>query len=85
VGTKEFFDSVLLIGSIEKWDFIAFYSLGSKVRGVSASPSRAKQINILREAFRINCVPMFEDLVSGYWSIENLEKLVRVIIIILRS
>jgi len=43
--------------------------LGSKVRGVSASPSRAKQINIMREAFRINCVPMFEDLVSGYWSI----------------
>lgn len=74
-----------MIGSIEKWDFIAIYSLGSKVRGVSASPSRAKQINIMREAFRINCVPMFEDLVSGYWSIENLEKLVRVIMILLRS
>ena len=72
VGTREFFDSVLVIGSVEKWDFVAIYALGSKVKGVSASQSRSKQLSILREAFRVNCVPMFEDLVSGYWTIENL-------------
>jgi hypothetical protein len=72
VGTRDFFDSVLLIGSLEDWDFLTIYALGSKVKAVSATPSRARQLSILREAFRVNCVPMFEDLVSGYWSIDNL-------------
>jgi len=48
------------MGSIEDWDFISIYALGSQVLGASASPSRAHHLTILREAFRVNCVPMFE-------------------------
>lgn len=59
VGTRDFFDSVLLIGDIDKWDFITIYALGSKVKAISATPSRARQLNVMREAFRVNCVPMF--------------------------
>ena len=28
--------------------------------GITGTPSRSKQISILREAFRINCMPRFE-------------------------
>jgi hypothetical protein len=59
---------MMIVGSIEDWDFITIYALGSKVKGVSASPSRARQLNVLREAFRVNCMPMFEELINGYWS-----------------
>jgi hypothetical protein len=82
VGTRDFFDSVLLMGSIEDWDFVTVYALGSKVKAVCATPSRSRHLSIIREAFRVNCVPMFEDIISGYWSLDNLERLVKVRIIL---
>ena len=48
IGAREFFDSVIVMGDIDKWDFLAVYALGSKVMAVSGSPSRSKQLSILR-------------------------------------
>lgn len=48
IGTKEFFDRVLTIGSVEDWDFVTIYALGNKVTAVSGSPSKTKQLAVLR-------------------------------------
>ena len=68
MGTRDFYDSMLIIGSVEDWDFLAFYAAGDSVRSVSGTPSRTKQLATIREALRINCMASFEDLVTGYWS-----------------
>ena len=51
---------MLTIGSLEDWDFISIYAAGNRIKAVSGSESRAKQIMIMREAMRVNCVPMFD-------------------------
>ena len=48
VGTRDFFDSVLVIGSVEDWDFLTIYALGSIIKGACGSPSRSKQLSIIR-------------------------------------
>ena len=78
LGITDFYDHVLIIGDTDKWDFMAIYGSGTKVKAVSATPSRVKQLMVMREAFRVNCMPMFDDLVSGYWTPENLANLIRV-------
>ena len=57
-----------MIGEPEKWDFLAVYASGSKVIAIAGTPSRVKQVMVLREAFRVNCMPIFEDLATGYWT-----------------
>jgi len=47
------------MGSIENWDFLAIYGIGNEVKGVSGSPSRSRQLSIIREAMRVNCMPSF--------------------------
>lgn len=59
VGTRDFFESMLIMGSVEDWDFVAIYACGSQIRAVSGTPSRQKQLAIMREAFRVNCMPTF--------------------------
>lgn len=51
---------MLIMGSVEDWDFLAIYAMGDQVKAVSGSPSRSKQISIMREAFRVNCMPAFQ-------------------------
>lgn len=45
---------------------------------MSASPSRSHQLAVVREAMRVNCMASFTELLNGYWSIENLNKLIKV-------
>jgi hypothetical protein len=78
VGPRDFFDTMLVMGDIEKWDFVAIYAFGTQVKAVCGTPSRNRQLSVLREAFRVNCMPSFEDLLSGYWSIDNLVNLIKV-------
>ena len=80
VGTRDFYDSMLIMGSVEDWDFLAIYAAGDRVKAVSGTPSRSKHLAIVREAMRVNCMPSFEDLVTGYWSVDNLVNLIRVLI-----
>jgi len=39
---------MLVIGSIEDWDFLAIYASGDLVQAVSGTPSRSKQLATMR-------------------------------------
>jgi hypothetical protein len=40
---------------------------------------------IVRESMRVNCCPSFNDILTGYWSIENLNKLIKVLPVTFRN
>ena len=66
-----------VIGDVKTWDFLAFYAIDEDIIAVSASPSRQKQFQVVRESFRLQCQPVMKDLVAGKWNIPLLYKLIR--------
>ena len=46
-----------ILGSVENWDFIALYALDDIIVGTSASPSKQKEFQVIRESFRLGITP----------------------------
>lgn len=53
-----------IIGSPKDWDFIAFYTDGEDIIATCASPSRQREFQVIREAFRLQCMPVMEDMIK---------------------
>ena len=51
------------------------------VTAASASPSRQKELQVLRESFRVNCIPEIKDFIEGKENIPSLYRNIRVIIV----
>lgn len=68
------FDEVHIEGSLEKDDFIAYFSLNNYILGAFASKNRNKEISVMNEAFRLACVPTMEMMKEKTVTIELLEK-----------
>lgn len=64
-GARKLYDQMYIMGDVNSWDFIAFYAFDTDIVAVSASPSRQKEFQVLRECFRLQCLPDFKDLVAG--------------------
>lgn len=52
-GGRKIFNEMFVMGDVDKWDFIAFYGNEDDIIAVSASPSRQKEFQVIREAFRL--------------------------------
>jgi hypothetical protein len=57
VGYTDYFNEVIIVGDVEKWDFVAFYSEFGKIVAIAATPSQKNAIQIYAEAFRLSLMP----------------------------
>ena len=76
-GGRQLFDSMLILGDPETWDFVAVYGFQDEIIAVSATPSRQKEFQVFREAFRLQSAPQLMPLAKEEWNIPLIYKLIR--------
>ena len=57
IGYSSWYDKVLIDGSLDNMDFVAFYCSNGQISKVVGTPSQQKKMAILHEAFRLNQMP----------------------------
>ena len=58
------FSEMYIIGDPKAWDFIAFYADEEDIIAVSATPSRQKEFQVMRESFRLQCAPYLDSIIK---------------------
>lgn len=56
-GYCDHYSEIIVVGDVEKWDFLAFYSQFGRVTAVSGTPSNKNAIPIFREVIRLGLMP----------------------------
>lgn len=59
-GCHNLYDETHMDGSYEKGDFLTYYFYSKKLIGVAASPSRIRDLQVLREGLRVEIRPTFK-------------------------
>lgn len=47
-GTQNYVNQMIVLGSIEKWDFLILYAKNEKIYSVAASESREREFQVVR-------------------------------------
>lgn len=84
ISDAKYFNNSFTVGDVEKWDFITYLALDgnvtlfihSKVLAVAGSPH--KRMMIMKEAFRLEIVPIMKEIVYNKCTPEKIELLIRV-------
>lgn len=78
VGYTNYYNEVVVVGDVSKWDFVAFYSEFGTVVAVAATPSQKHAAQIYAEAFRVSVMPRIKEIQEGRATTESVEQLIRV-------